>query len=657
MWIYDVEIQKTVAVNREMRELLGFASEERCCRMLCELLQPEVTRLVVEAASGAKETHLPGVELTSIGNGAIRLDLSIRPFYPSTDSGAMAVVCGRRPSIQRDSVPIGSVAAPVCITRRDDGRIVYANSSFADLAGIDISAIAGRSAMELGLVGSDELRGRMLERLAMGEAVQNWETVIERPDGARVPVAVFARMIDMDASPCLVSTLFDRSDQLATENRVKNSLRKETAARSRYEELNRRLSFLLDASAILTEHLDYEARLRRLAEIAVPTIADWCTLDMLDDDGLLNRVAAVHSDPAKTSLAFEVERRYPARPNARRGPYRVMGSGQPDFYETVPDELLEEIAVDDEHLRLMRDFGLRSIVIVPLITRGRAIGVLTLGMGESGRHFTRQDLEFAQELARRASLYIENARLYADMERAVRDRTEELEAVNNELQAFSYSVSHDLRAPLRHLTGFVRMLDATSRDALDKRAAHYLDTIIESAQRMEALIHDLLAFSRIGRVELKMIPTNLEEVVRRIADEVADGYPRRRIDWKIDSLPVLVCDRAMIEQVFRNLIGNAVKFTATRERAVVEVGSSLEGAESIFFVRDNGAGFDPAYKDKLFEVFQRLHSRDEFEGTGIGLANVRRIVERHGGRVWAEGAVEQGATVSFSLPSRRGEGH
>jgi signal transduction histidine kinase len=242
-----------------------------------------------------------------------------------------------------------------------------------------------------------------------------------------------------------------------------------------------------------------------------------------------------------------------------------------------------------------------------------------------------------------------------ELEARVRQRTAELEAVNAELEAFSYSVSHDLRAPLRHVTGFASLLEARAKDRLDAQCSRYVQTISQAANRMGQLIDDLLAFSRIGRGQLVRRTVRLNDLVREARDEVTFGLTNRDIEWQIADLPAVEGDPAMLRLVMINLLSNAVKYTSPRPHARIEIGAdAATNGEVIVFVRDNGVGFDMQYVGKLFGVFQRLHGTDEFEGTGIGLANVRRIVNRHGGRVWAEGAVDQGATFYVALPT---EGH
>jgi PAS domain S-box-containing protein len=229
-------------------------------------------------------------------------------------------------------------------------------------------------------------------------------------------------------------------------------------------------------------------------------------------------------------------------------------------------------------------------------------------------------------------------------------RTADLESSNKELEAFAYSISHDLRAPLRHMAGFTELLKKNTASVLNEKNQRYVTMILESAKRMGDLIEDLLAFSRIGRAENRQTMVSLEQLVQEVLTEVRQDTGGRDIVWRVGELPAVYGDRSMLRLAFVNLIANAVKFTRTRVRAEIEIGCTDQNPNQlVLFVRDNGVGFDMKYVNKLFGVFQRLHPAETFEGTGIGLATVQRIVHRHGGRVWAEGLVDQGATFFFSL--------
>jgi light-regulated signal transduction histidine kinase (bacteriophytochrome) len=239
----------------------------------------------------------------------------------------------------------------------------------------------------------------------------------------------------------------------------------------------------------------------------------------------------------------------------------------------------------------------------------------------------------------------------AELERKVQARTLELTNANQELEAFSYSVSHDLRAPLRHMDGFANLLLEDESIQVNERAHRFVTRITKSAKQMGVLIDELLEFSRMGRQAMLCEKLDTNALVQEVVQECMQYQPERAVQWKIHELPQIMADRAMMKQVWLNLVSNALKYSRGKDPAVIEIGFESREGKEIFYIRDNGAGFDMKYADKLFGVFQRLHRESEFEGTGIGLANIRRIIHRHGGRTWAEGEVDKGATFYLSFPA------
>ncbi len=272
------------------------------------------------------------------------------------------------------------------------------------------------------------------------------------------------------------------------------------------------------------------------------------------------------------------------------------------------------------------------------------LGLVVVGSG-AGELLRRRR---AREVQRRAAE--ERKR---DLERQIVERTAQLTAANKELEAFAYSVSHDLRAPLRHIDGFMELLEKKTGTALDEMSRHYMDAIFEAVKKMGVLIDDLLSFSRMARHALSVQQVDPATLIRDVIREFEPDAAGRCIEWCIAELPAVNGDSSLLRMVLSNLIANALKLTRPRQQARIEIGSIRgQGFEAVIFVRDNGVGFDMTYVDRLFSVFQRLHRADEFEGTGIGLATVHRIIARHGGRIWAEGRPDQGATFSFTLPER-----
>jgi len=250
----------------------------------------------------------------------------------------------------------------------------------------------------------------------------------------------------------------------------------------------------------------------------------------------------------------------------------------------------------------------------------------------------------------------QNTALITELNASLKIRVEELSASNLELESYSYSISHDLRAPLRHIIGFVDLLKGRDQSALDDTSRHYLQVITLAAQKMGSLIDGLLAFAQLGRTDLRKVRIDFDHLVRDIVQKLTEGARERKFTWVIAALPTVVGDPAMLHKVMEQLLANAVKFTRPRLEAKIEIGALDEPDATLIYVRDNGVGFNFRYVNKLFGMFQRLHTEEEFEGVGVGLAQVRRIIARHGGKVWAEGEVDKGATIWFSLP-KVGPGH
>jgi signal transduction histidine kinase len=352
------------------------------------------------------------------------------------------------------------------------------------------------------------------------------------------------------------------------------------------------------------------------------------TVDNAAQQQRVHRLSAlVDAEVQIEAELIEVRRR--AGAEAARA--RVAGEGGLRSMDAIR-ELVREM--ENDEVRLLAARQATADAIFRRMTLALAFGVVVVGarMVSDNRRLQRTLVQ--------AQIHQEIAAAHAT----------QIAVINQELEAFSYSVSHDLRAPLRHVNGYVEMLQRDTAGQLSQKSARYLATINESSLEMGRLIDDLLAFSRVGRAEIKSASVSLDDVVKDAIRGLEMSTRDRHIEWRIAPLPRVIGDPALLKQVLANLIDNALKYSRTRDPARIEIGSNgRDGTRASLFVRDNGVGFDMKYVQKLFGVFERLHAAENFEGTGIGLATVRRIITRHGGRVWADGAVNTGATFHFTL--------
>jgi PAS domain S-box-containing protein len=655
-----------------------------------------------------------------------------------------------------------------------DGPITRWNSGATRLYGFAAEEAIGRTSQELLHTAPAESVQRKLDALATHGS---WEGELIHTCRDGTAVLVDSRLVLVrDADPWYVI-----------------EITREITARKRAEE---RLAFLAEASAALAASLDPTETLTNVANLVVPRLADWCAVHLVAIDGRVDELAVAHTDPAKVAWARELQERYPSDPDAPHGVPEVLRTGQSVLYAEIPASVVEASALSPEHLTLIRELDMRSAMIVPLMARDAVLGAITLvGTGDRPP-FDHSDLSFAEEVAQRCALAVDNARLFAqarsaeaalrhanaDLEVRIADRTAELMAANRdlarwghifehaklgivvvrpeserlelmnpayaamhgytvaelrgrpvadvfapevrgvviaefavahevghhifesihlrrdgttfpvqidvtavkdehgqvlyrvanvqdiserkaqeaavlaankELEAFSYSVSHDLRAPLRVIDGFSRILVEDYAPLLPDEATRYLQIVRDGTTQMGALIDDLLSLSRLGRQAVRVRSVAPAKVVADVLHDLEAERAGRPVDVCIGDLPECQADPALLKQVYANLISNALKYSRGREPARIEIGAASDPGGSpnpAYFVRDNGVGFDMAYAHKLFGVFQRLHRAEDYEGTGVGLAIVQRIIHKHGGRVWAEAAVDRGATFWFTLP-------
>ncbi len=396
------------------------------------------------------------------------------------------------------------------------------------------------------------------------------------------------------------------------------------------EDERRRAAFLAEASRILASSLDYETTLQNVARVAIPAIADWCSVRLLTPDGDFRELAVAHIDPAKELLLRRMMHHYPPRPEDPHGPGKVLTSGKPEFMSEASERLSSEWIRDPEHLELLRQIDIRSYICVPMAARGQVLGTMNWVISESDRRYTRADLALARDLAARAAMAIENARFYEEAREEVRRR-----------EAFLAVLGHELRNPLGAISNAVHVLQAAGHD--DPRALAQRAILARQTNQLGRLVDDLLDVSRMisGKIRLVRHRLNLGQEAERCFQAFCgnDGVSERRVEFNVHSPDLFIdADEVRLEQIVLNLLSNALKFTSPGGRIAIEV--AQEGTEAVIRVRDDGVGIPPGQIPHIFDAFRQGPETltEAGGGLGIGLALVRRLAELHGGNVQAVSA-------------------
>ena len=421
-------------------------------------------------------------------------------------------------------------------------------------------------------------------------------------------------------------------------------------ARASGEREEQRRALIAEATSALAATLDYKVTLSRLATLLVPRLADWCAIEMIEESGASDQVAVAHSDPKMIEYAWELRRRYPPARNAATGVPNVLRTGKSEIYPEITDEMIAAGAVDEEHLRISRELKLRSALVVPLVARGTVLGAITMVHAESGRRYGTPELALAEEIARRAAISVDNARLYGAEQRA-RAAADDANRLKDEFLA---TVSHELRTPLNAILGWSRMITTGVLD--ETKRARASETIERNAVAMTQLVEDLLDVSRIisGKMRLEVESVDLGKVVEAAIESIRPAALAKEISLRsiIEPAPgPLLGDPNRLQQVVWNLLSNAVKFTPRRGRVEVMVRRNASSIE--VSVRDDGAGIDPAFAPFVFDRFRQADGKTTraHGGLGLGLAITRQLVEMHGGSIVATSeGMGHGSTFTVKLP-------
>ena len=405
-----------------------------------------------------------------------------------------------------------------------------------------------------------------------------------------------------------------------------------------------RQRFLAEAGRLLAASLDYEETLRMIVHLAVPRVADWAVVSLVDHNGMLRQLEVAHANPDKLRAALELQRRYPPDPTEDAGQYRVLRTGKSEFYPVIPSTILEKSARDDDHLRLLRELDLHSAMVVPMHVQGKSLGVITLIRAESQRAYHEEDLEFAESLAARAALAVSNAQLYRDASEANRVKSD-----------FLAIMSHELRTPLTAIFGYTELLATGVTGPISESQATYLDRIHSSASHLLTIIEDILNYARAeaGKDQVVSNKFTLVEVVTEAVNMLAPAAEKKQLSIipEIRQDANVVSDRAKIRQVLLNLLGNAVKFTDAGHVAIRATG--LPDGWFMFEVEDTGPGIAEADRERIFEPFQQLQPSmtRTAGGTGLGLAVTRRFVDLLGGSVEVGTPPSGGTIFTVRIPS------
>ncbi|MBK9713397.1 MAG: PAS domain S-box protein [Kouleothrix sp.] len=507
-----------------------------------------------------------------------------------------------------------------------DGQILEANDAAVKAYGYSHAELLDRRIYDLRAADTQRSVESQMVQADSGGVI--FETVHRRKNGEDFPVEVSSRGAQVGADRMLLSIIRDISERKQAE---------------------RRQHFLADASSVLAGSLDYEVTLQSITRLAVPAIADWCAVHMVESDGTIRRLAVAHVDPDKQALASGRPERYALEPGAQHIVPQVVRSGQPELYREVPDQLLVDSARDEEHLQLLRLLGFGSYMCVPMHHRGRVLGTITLVTARSGRRYGLEDLALAEELAHRAAIAIDNARLYREAQDAIRLRDQ-----------FLSIASHELKTPLTSLFGNAQMLQrrASREGDFDERHLRALNVIADQAGRLNKMIAALLDISRIqmGQLSIERAPVDLAALADRVVSEVQPLLEDHAIDCQAAAGLQIEGDELRLEQVLQNLIQNAIKYSPAG--GTIRVRAERCGDQACLSVADQGIGIPADALPNLFQRFYRAANVDEqhISGMGVGLYVVREIVTLHGGQVAVASEEGQGSTFTIRLPLLRRRG-
>ncbi len=568
-------------------------------------------------------------------------------------------------SEQRFYLAFHSSPAALIITTLDEGKVLDMNEAYCNMVGISEKGLRGYSMTALHLWEDPAEREKMLEELKAKGKIHNLEIHLQTGSGEVCTALASFELLKLYGEDCIISSAIDITEWKLAQEIIKVGERQNILANEILEHLNRNTDSEVMITSIINSIRDktgYEAVAIRLKEgedfpyYATSGFSDaFVSAErfLCSRDSKGNIIRDKNNEPLLECMCGNI---LCGRIDASKSFFTTGGS----FRSNNTTSLLTTTTDTDRMTRTRNrcnSSGYESVALIPLRSGSEIIGLLQLNDHRTDI-FNERIIPFFERLGSSIGIAImrnkaenELKELNIELESRVVERTEQLLDSNKELESFAYSVSHDLRAPLRHVIGFSEILEMELGDKNGPEIQRLTGTIKNSARKMSMLIDELLSYSRLGRTDLKTVTLSLNRIIDDVIAETNDLTHNRDINWKISKLPEVKADPMLLKLVFQNLINNSIKFTGKKENPVIEISyEDNKKTEYTFWIKDNGAGFNMEYVNKLFGVFQRLHKEEEYEGTGIGLAIVRRIIRRHNGAVWAEGAPDAGATFYFTLP-------
>ncbi len=636
--IYTLDLEGNLtSLNKAGERFTGYRFEDVANKPIADLVKPEqvdVMREMLERKLSGEALTAYEVEITAKDGSTLTLEVGSRLIYqdgrPAGVQGIARDVTERKRVEQALRVSEARYRALAEAVRHlvwvsdAGGSAVYVNNRWQEFTGSQTDQLLNLKWMDV--LHPDDVARAVATRMAAIKAGEAYEVEcrMRRTDGAYR--WHLARVVPLKDDNGRVLQWFGTATDIHDIKHAEESQR-----------------FLAEASDILNRSLDYETRLSELAELAVPHVADWCAVDMLDEDGLPRLLSVAHVGQGKAETARELRQRYPLEPSAAYGVPNVLRTGKPEVYSEITDSSLAAYAADSEQLELIRNLGVKSGMIVPLVARGRTLGAITFMIADSERRYGTSDLALAQELAHRAALAIDNARLYGEAQAANRLRDE-----------FLATVSHELRTPLNAILGWAQLLRDGKLDA--DGSCHAFEIIERNAKIQASLIEDILDVSRIitGKLRLDAEAVELVPLTEAAIDVVRPAAQAREIQLAVSLDPragSIRGDVNRLQQVVWNLLSNAIKFTPEGGRVMIRLERVDNNARIV--VSDTGIGIKPEFLPHVFDRFRQADSAftRKHGGLGLGLAIVRHLVEMHGGTVRAESDGEgRGATFIVSLP-------